>query len=476
MKKILLIALSLFSSVVFSASAHIGEDPVSPVILWVTIIFSFALLGRYCAKRLHQPGVLGELLAGVLLGNFFYFIGVKLFVVLREGPAVFSIFRAISDKVSLNDAVCSVIPNPVYAKQMFDVLQRAGGFELIKVGYVLDIFSAYGVIFLLFVVGLESSFSELKRTGREAMQVALIGVIVPILLGMIIAYCLVSGANFQTALFVGATLSATSIGITARVLSEMKQLNTREAKTILGAAMLDDVLGLILLAVVSNIVVNGVSEMWLILKIVLSALLFFAGVLSIGPWILRKSVKCFSLFELWEAKLFVSFLFVMLLSWLATLVNLASIIGAFSAGLILHDGFFETEDNKQRRFDIKDLVMPFEAILAPIFFVLIGIQVKLELFLDWHVLMIAAGLIVAAVIGKLVSGLGANKKDDRLLIGIGMLPRGEVGLVFASIGRSLGVISDMLFSAIILMILITTLIAPPLLKKRFLRREIMSKS
>ena len=476
MKKILLIALSLFSPFVFSASGHLGEDPVSPVIFWVTIIFSFALFGRYCAKRLHQPGVLGELLAGVLLGNFFYFLGVKLFIVLREGPAVFSIFRAISDKISLNEAVCSVIPNPVYAKQMFNVLQGSGGFELIKVGYVLDIFSAYGVIFLLFVVGLESSFSELKRTGRESMQVALIGVIVPILLGMIIAYCLVSGANFQTALFVGATLSATSIGITARVLSEMKQLNTREAKTILGAAMLDDVLGLILLAVVSNIVMNGVSELWLILKIVLSALLFFAGVLSIGPWVLRKSVKCFSLFELWEAKLFVSFLFVMMLSWLATLVNLASIIGAFSAGLILHDGFFETEDNKQRRFDIKDLVMPFEAILAPIFFVLIGIQVKLELFLDWHVLIIAAGLIVAAVIGKLVSGLGANKKDDRMLIGIGMLPRGEVGLVFASIGRSLGVISDMLFSAIILMILVTTLIAPPLLKKRFLRREIMSKS
>ncbi len=447
------------------------QDPISLVIFWVTLIFAFALLGRTIAKRLNQPGVLGELLAGVLIGNLFYFLGFKLFVVLREGAAVFEIVRAVLDGTSVHDAVHQLIPNAKYAHQMLDVLQCAEGVEWIKVGYVLDIFSRYGVIFLLFMVGLESSFTELKRTGKEATQVAIIGVVAPLLLGFLVAYSVVPDISFQAALFVGATLSATSIGITARVLSEIKQLNTREAKTILGAAMLDDVLGLIILAVVSSIVVNGVLEPLVILRIVLSAVLFFAGVLAIGPWVLRKSIRCFSVFELWEAKLFVSFMFVMLLSWMATLVNLASIIGAFSAGLLLHDGYFETPNNKQQRLNIKDLVLPFEAIMAPLFFVLIGIQVKLESFLSWPVVFMATGLIVAAVVGKLVSGLGGNKKDDRLLIGIGMLPRGEVGLVFASIGRTLGVISDSLFSAIICMILVTTLIAPPLLKHRYKKRQ-----
>ena len=470
MKKTFILLLALFSPLGFSAAVNTAEhDPVSSIIFWVTLIFLFALLGRYVAKRFHQPGVLGELLAGVLIGNLFYYFGSNLFVVLREGSIVFNIMRSVLDGVPLATAVHAIIFNNADANQMIDVLQGASGLEFIKVGYVLDIFSRYGVIFLLFMVGLESSFEDLKRTGSEALRVAVIGVAAPIILGFGVAYCLVPNVTFQIALFVAATLSATSIGITARVLSEMKKLNTREAKTILGAAMLDDVLGLIILAIVSSIVIGGVFEMTPLLQIVFSALLFFIGVLSIGPWVLRKSVKCFGLFELWEAKLFVSFLFVMLLSWLATLVNLSSIIGAFSAGLIIHDGFFETSENKPHRFVIKDLVSPFEAILAPLFFVLIGIQVKLECFLSWQVFVMASGLTLAAVLGKLVSGVGANKKDDRVLIGIGMLPRGEVGLVFASIGRTLGVISDDLFSAIIFMVIVTTLLAPPLMKRRYKR-------
>ena len=161
----------------------------------------------------------------------------------------------------------------------------------------------------------------------------------------------------------------------------------------------------------------------------------------------------------------------MVLAWLATLVQLAAIIGAFAAGLIIHDGFFESRDSLQKnRLGIKELVAPLEALLAPLFFMLIGIQVKLESFLDWHVLMIACGLIIAAILGKLISGLGANRKDDRLLIGIGMLPRGEVGLVFASIGKTLGVMSDQLFSAIILMVIVTTLVAPLWMKVRYARK------
>ena len=198
------------------------------------------------------------------------------------------------------------------------------------------------------------------------------------------------------------------------------------------------------------------------------AILFFAGALWLGPWVLRQSVNLFSFLDPWEAKLCTAFLFVMLLAWLATLVQLAAIIGAFAAGVIIHDGFFETRDRRHKNaLGIKELVAPLEALLAPLFFMLIGIQVKVEAFSDWHVLVIATGLIVAAIVGELLSGLGGSRRDDRLLIGIGMLPRGEVGLVFASIGRTLGVMSDQLFSAIILMVIVTTLIAPFWLKARY---------
>ena len=164
----------------------------------------------------------------------------------------------------------------------------------------------------------------------------------------------------------------------------------------------------------------------------------------------------------------------MALAWLASLVQLAAIIGAFAAGVILHDNYFKetAKEHEEENLSIHQLISPLESILAPLFFMVIGIQVKLEAFFDWQVLFLATGLIIAAIVGKLVSGLGGNIKDDRLLIGIGMLPRGEVGLVFASIGRTLGVVSDQLFSAIVLMVIITTFIAPPLLKARYTKRGI----
>lgn len=464
----------LFPALVFANDQQMQHyDPIAPVLLWVTLIFFFAVIGRCIAGRFKQPAVLGELLIGVLVGNLFYFFGSYLIVVLREGSAVFNITREMLAGVPLGQAVAACIHDSYYAKQVTVALHNAQGIELIKVAYVLDILARYGVIFLLFKVGLESSVEELKHTGKEAIRVAIIGVVVPIILGFIVAYALTPGSSYKADLFVAATLSATSIGITARVLSEMKKLRTREARTILGAAMLDDILGLIILAIVSSVVINGVVDLMMIMQIIVSALLFFAGAIFIGPWIVRKAAYFLRFLELWEAKLVIAFIFVMTLAWLATLVHLATIIGAFAAGLILHDDFFDSPEwSKTNAQSIKNLISPLESILAPLFFVLIGIQVKLESFLDWQVILMATGLIIAAIIGKLVSGLGASTKDDRLLIGIGMLPRGEVGLVFASIGRTLGVISDQLFSAIVLMVIVTTLIAPPFLKARYAKKSV----
>jgi Kef-type K+ transport system membrane component KefB len=166
----------------------------------------------------------------------------------------------------------------------------------------------------------------------------------------------------------------------------------------------------------------------------------------------------------------------MVLAWMANLAGLATIIGAFAAGVILHDGFFrETSDASGggRVVTIRELIMPLEVILVPIFFVLMGIQVKLESFLSWPVIVLAAGLVVAAVIGKLACGLGADRGRNRMAIGIGMMPRGEVGLVFAAIGRTLGVIDDAIFSSIVLMVIITTLAAPPLLKSELAKHRTM---
>lgn len=448
-------------------------DPAASIIFWVTIIFFFGILGRYIAKKLNLPGVLGELLMGVLLGNVCYFFGLQLAVVLREGSAIFSILSSVVSGTSLHAAVSAYIPDAHYASQVTAALSGSNGTNLFEIAFAVDTFSRYGVIFLLFMVGLESSVAELKHTGRESLQVAIIGVVAPILLGLVVTFFLMPDASLAADLFVAATLSATSIGITARVLKDMKKLHTREAKTILGAAMIDDVLGLIILAIVSSIVIRGMIDMLVVSRVVVLAGVFFFGALWIGPWVLRKMVSMFHSFDSWEAKLFTAFLFLMGMAWLATLAQLATIIGAFVAGIIIHDGFFDSSTHKTE-LTVQTLVAPFEAILAPIFFMLIGIQVKIETFFNWHVVLIACALILAAIIGKLLSGLGASAKDDRMLIGIGMLPRGEVGLVFASIGRTIGVISDDLFSAIILMVIVTTVVAPPWLKVRYSKQVVLS--
>lgn len=455
----------------FASPGVSHEDPITFVLLGVTTILFFAILGRYIARRLNQPSVLGELLMGVLLGNLCYYYGFQLMTLLREGPATFAIVKEMLHGASLTQAVNTVVPNPIYAPQIINALSGPNGAEYLKIVYVIDIFSRYGIIFLLFMVGLESSVEELKHTGRDSFFVAIIGVVAPMLLGFGMVYLLMPESSLGADLFIAATLSATSIGITARVLTEMNKLRTREARTILGAAMLDDVLGLIILAIVSSIVINGDLDVMVIVRITIASLMFFIGSLLLGPVVLRKSIYFFRFLEHWEAKLFVSFLFIMALSWMASFIQLATIIGAFTAGVILHDEYFKGLVPTKKIRTIYDLLSPLESILAPMFFILIGIQVKLESFFHWNVIALAIGLVFAAVVGKLISGWGASSKNDRLLIGIGMLPRGEVGLVFASIGQTLGVIADDLFSAIVLMVLITTFIAPPLLKVRYAMQE-----
>ena len=463
--------LTLCSSYAGAASSIMTQsDPGSAIIFWGTILLFFGIVGRYLAKLLGQPGVLGELLMGVLVGNVCYAYHIQLMVILRDSATMISVIQYMLQGMSLQHAVSQLIPDAAYAQQVLAAMSGPNGQQWVAVTFVVDALSRYGVIFLLFMVGLESSLHDLKKTGKESTRVALIGVIAPIVLGLLGMHLMLPTAPFSTALFVAATLSATSVGITVRVLQEMQKLNTREAKTIMGAAMLDDVLGLVILALVSGMVLGGTLSVFMIGRIVFMAVIFFPLSLWLGPKILRHMVAGFAFVEPWEAKLLTSFIFIMVFSWLATLVHMSTIIGAFVAGTILREGFFESREREMKSpLSIRNLLAPFEAVFAPLFFVLIGIQVRLETFMNKQVLLFSLCLLTAAIIGKLLSGLGGNRQDDRWLIGIGMIPRGEVGLVFASVGKSLHIISDSLFSAMVVMVVVTTFMTPIWLKMQYHR-------
>ena len=452
---------------------QIHHDVIAPVILGITSILFFAVLGRFAARRLGQPSVLGELIMGILISTLGYYFSIGFIEVLREGTAVFDIIGYLLNGVSIQDAANKVKINGEYATHLFEILTGPHGEDYLKVAQTVDIFSRYGVIFMLFLVGLETSLGDLRRVGKESFVVSIIGVFAPFILGLLFTALLLPGVSIEADLFIAATLVATSVGITVRVLQDLNKQQTASARVILGAAIIDDVLGLIMLAVVSGIVVHGELELLQMLQIVGMSALFFVIAFYVGPKFLNGVIWLVRHLDLVEAKMFISFLFVMMLAWVANLIGLATIIGAFTAGVILHDGYFRHwGETEKHQISIKDLIAPLETILVPIFFVLMGIQVKLEMFLDVNVILIALLLVAIAIIGKLLSGLGAGKGCNRLAIGIGMMPRGEVGLIFASLGKSLGVISDSLFSSIIIMVVVTTLITPPLLKISIKREKV----
>jgi Kef-type K+ transport system membrane component KefB len=454
-----------------SVFSHLHNDPIAPVILGVTGILFFAILGRFAARKLGLPSVLGEVTMGILLGNLAYYLGVDLIVALREGPAIFDLERLVIAGHTPESAAVETL-GPGSAREILSILQGPHGGEILQVAQTVDVFSRYGVIFMLFLVGLDTSVGEMRRVGPDALRVAVIGVAIPFLLGLAASRLLMPYLSLQTDLFIAATLGATSVSITARVLKDLGREQSREAHVILGAAVIDDILGLMMLAIVSGIVVSGSIKLLTVTTTILLAFLFLGGALILGPYLIRIAVRLLCRLDLVEAKMFTSYLFVMVLAWLANLVGLATIVGAFTAGLILSDSFFKfcnlVDDS---RVSIKSLIMPLEVILVPIFFILMGIQVKLETFIDPQVLLMAAGLLLAAIVGKLAAGIGARKVGNRIAVGVGMLPRGEVGLIFAAIGKSLHVIGDALFSAVVLMVIVTTLLAPPLLKLTLGRSE-----
>jgi Kef-type K+ transport system membrane component KefB len=460
----LAVVLLGFSLSVLAAENGIHGDPIAPVILGVTGLLFVALIGRFSARKLGLPSVLGELTIGIIAGNLAYYLDFSLILVLREGSHVFDTLQQFLHQATVDENVCGEVLNPANRK-ILDLLGGPHGADLLQIAHTVDVFSRYGIIFLLFMVGLETNLGEMRSVGGDSVRVAVIGVALPFILGVAASYFFSSTVNLHTALFLGAALGATSIGITVSVLEELGVSQSRTARIVLGAAVFDDILGLLMLAAISGIVVSGGIDLVEISKVVVLASLFLGGAIYLSPFFLDLIIGMMRQLDLVEAKMFVSYLFVMVLAWLANLAGLATIIGAFTAGVILHDAYFKYwGDATGHRLSIRDLIMPLEVILVPIFFVLMGLQVKLESFLDWQVVQLAAGLLLAAVLGKLFAGLGARRPINRMAIGFGMLPRGEVGLVFAAIGRELGVVNDALFSSLVMVVIITTLISPSLLK------------
>jgi Kef-type K+ transport system membrane component KefB len=274
--------------------------------------------------------------------------------------------------------------------------------------------------------------------------------------------------------FVGATLCATSVGITARVLKDLGRTDSTEGRVILGAAVIDDVLGLIVLAVVAGVIqaadggqpFQATTVLWIVAK----SVLFLVGAVLVGRWLSQRTFRIATLLSTEGVLLSVALIFCFGISWLAGVVGLAPIVGAFAAGLVLDEVHYaDLRARDHRRRDIAELLDPLETFLVPVFFVLMGLRVDLRVFGASEVLGFAAVLTVAAVIGKQVCALGVLEKGaDRVAVGIGMIPRGEVGLIFANFGLGLSirgepVVDAAVFSATVMMVVLTTVLTPPLL-------------
>ena len=276
------------------------------------MIVSAALIGRFAARKFHQPSVLGELLVGVFIGNYFAYQGHELILVLREGTAAMDIASLALQGFSWENAACKVLGEDK-GLEFIDILRSPEGGTYLRVLQAMDVFSRYGVVFLLFHVGLDTCVAELRQVGADSIRVAVVGVVAPSALGFTAALLLMTEASSAEHLFLAATLSATSIGITARVLRDLNQIRSKESQLVLGAAVLDDVLGLILLAIVSGMVITGSVELLAVARTTVLAVLFIIGSVIIGPYLVRFLVWLFCRMDILETKLFISFIFAMTL-------------------------------------------------------------------------------------------------------------------------------------------------------------------
>jgi len=406
---------------------EIGHYPAEKFFIALACILIASKIFGEIAERIKQPSVLGELIVGVILGS-----------------SVLAIVPSISGEAGYNT------------------------FHLL---------SEVGVAILLFEIGLETDLGDLLRVGPTSTIVAAIGVVAPFVLGFgsILAFehfGMLGEINpaYTTiiAITVGATLTATSVGITARVFSDMNRLQSEEARIVLGAAVIDDILGLIILGVVTGLIEavksggdGSISSLGVGI-IIIKAIGFLVIAVAIGNLTSKKLFDLVNKMRVRGVLLLSALAFAFIFAYLASLFGLAPIVGAFAAGLVLA---------KTNQFNtIEERLKPVSDFFTPIFFIFVGAAVDVRLLNPFDgenipIIIIALVLFLVAILGKIISGLGVLKKGiKRSVIGIGMIPRGEVGLIFAQVGLTTGVFSSRLFSAVTVMVMLTTFIAPPLLK------------
>ena len=457
------------------AEAEGGEpgDPFSTILLMLALVVILAMAGRWLALRFGQPSVLGELVMGVVLGNVGTALGVPFFLLIMQLSNVLPIFAQVWSTGETVAQAAEAVYTPAelasgaVGGQVIEIMRSPNGSEYVLMGIALYLFSNLGVILLLFAVGLESRVDEMLQVGARALAVAVVGVVTPFVLGMGLGRWLLPEAGIPALLFLSATLCATSVGITARVLKDLGRVQGPEARIILGAAVIDDVLGLIILAVVVGIVATGEIQVLAIGQITLLSVAFLGAVILLGDRLVRAAVPLFRALDRQHSKLLFPLALAFLMAWLSNQIGLATIVGAFAAGLILNEEHFASHAEART---VAESFEPLESIFVPIFFVLMGLQVNLAAFLNPATLLFTGAFIVAAILGKLVAGLVAGKGIDRLSVGIGMIPRGEVGLIFASIGKTMGVVSAPIYAALVVVVMVTTLVTPPALKWSFGRR------
>lgn len=426
-----------------TAEADYGSFVLAAVLMTLVVIYFTSKLGGELSKRLNLPPVLGELIGGVVVG-----VSALHLLMFPENSA------AATDSVIMS------------------ALQSIGNLDAAAVSHIFEsqseaisVLAELGVIVLLFEIGLESDLRELSKVGYQAAVVAVIGVTVPFILGTV-GLIAIFHSPVIPAIFAGAALTATSIGITSKVLSELGQLKSTEGQIIVGAAVIDDVLGIIVLAVVASLAKTGEVDLLNVVYLIVSASTFLLGSIFLGKFFNSSFVAISEKLQTRGALLIPAFTFALVMALLANIIHLEAILGAFAAGLVL--------DETDQRKELDQQVMPIADILVPIFFVTVGAKADLAVLNPMVVenregLIIAAFLIVAAIIGKMVSGWAVFGKPgiNRMAIGVGMIPRGEVGLVFAGIGSASGVLDKPLEAAIIVMVILTTLLAPPFLQWTF---------
>ena len=383
------------------------------------VMFLAAKLAGELFERLRQPAVIGELLAGMLLGP--YALG-------WIGLPTAGMIEAFHGGEAATESL-----NAIY-----------------------EVLAELGVVVLLFVVGLETRLSDILRVGARAGVVAVAGIVVPFALGY--AYISMIGHPTIEAMFVATAMVATSVGITARVLADLGHLQSREARIILGAAVIDDILAMVILATVSAVGQSGGVSVVTIAAIAVQAIGFTIFVALAGRHAVRRwSVHLDSL-RIRNAPFVVAVLVMLGLAALASQIGLAAIIGAFLAGMV----FAELRE----QYDLEHQALPIYEFFVPLFFVITGSHVDWRLFLDGSVIGVALTVTALAIIGKVVGCGGAARGlgwRPMAIIGVGMAPRGEVGLIVANIGQSLGVIPDAMFSTVVIMSVLTTLVVPPVL-------------